>query len=387
MRAAQFWRCASVAFLLAVPAPSAAQDPGATSYGLAAGQALSDEVVEERKARAAALRAGGRVPRVAAASAVTVDCNKGKSLQAAIDGAESGEVIEVRGLCHENVLIERKGLTLRGGDPAVDGIRGVAPPQGEVVNGVLTVVFSDGTRLEKLSIESGTQAGMQLFYAQVTMEDCRVSANTAAGIRASAGSFLSGSRLVIADNGGNGLFANRGSNVFCGECELSGNGGFAAQAARGALLSLLDSTVSGTGGILAQVGAYIDVDCLTEATAHPCSLAATAPAALAFDRSIAGLLGVEEFTGSLEAEQDSQVALIESTQLSAAANHLHDFSKLLVQASRVRGTTVLSGFARAVLQGATVDGSVTCEDAADAVAMDGLTLTPGSAVTGCEHAP
>ena len=389
MRAARCWRSAVCVFLVAIPAAMSAQDAEArfAGLGLEEGRPPSAEAVRELKRRATALRAArGVVPRVAAASA-SVDCSKGKSLQAAIDGAESGGVIEVRGLCHENVRIEGKALTLRGTDPNLDGIRGVAPAAGVVVDGVLTVVYSDGTHVERLSIENGTQAGVQLFYAQVTMDDCRVSSNAAGGIRASAGSSLAGSRLVLADNGGNGLLANRGAGAFCVECELSGNSGFAAHAARGALLSLLDSTVSGTSGILSQVGAYADVDCLTEATTHLCSLGATAPAAIAFDRSVAALLGVEEFTGSLEAEQDSQVALFDSTQLSASGNFAGDFSRLMVDGSRLRGGTVLAGFARALLVAATVDGSVTCGDAADAVATGGLTLTPGSSVSGCEHVP
>ena len=390
MRATQCWQAAAVAVLVATSQPAAGQREEArlAAIGLGEGRELSPETVRELKRRAAALRSGRSLePRVAGASTTLVDCGKGKSLQAAVDGAERGAVIEVRGLCHENVRIEGKAVTLRGSDANVDGIRGAAPPVGSVVNGVLTIVYSDGTHVENLSIENGTQAGVQLFYAQVTMDDCRVSSNTAGGIRASAGSSLAGNRLVLANNGGNGLLANRGSGAFCVECELSGNSGFAAHAARGSLLSLLDSTVSGTSGILSQVGAYADLDCLTETTTHPCSLAATANAALAFDRSVAALLGAEEFTGSLEVEQDSQVTLLESTQLSTSGNSVADFSKLMVDGSRLRGGTVLVGFARALLNAATVDGSVTCEDAADAVASNGLTLTPGSSVDGCEHVP
>ena len=393
MRAAQCWKTAAVAaaILVAMSQPLAAQRGGArlAAIGLEEGMELSPETVRELKRRATALRRERRSfePRLAGATATIVDCGKGKSLQAAIDGADSGDVLEVRGLCHENVRIDGKVLTLRGSDPDLDGIRGVAPPPGVVVDGALAIVFSDGTRVEGLSIEDGTQAGVQIFYSHVTMDGCRVSSNAAGGIRASAGSSLVGNRLVLTDNGGNGLLANRGSGAFCLECELSGNSGFAAHSARGALLSLLDSTVSGTHGILSQVGAYADLDCLTETTTHPCSLAVAGNAAIAFDRSVAALLGVEEFTGALEVEQDSQVALLESTQLSTSGNSAGDFSKLLIDGGRLRGATVLAGFARALLDASTVDGSVTCGDAADAVATGGLTLTPGSSVTGCEHVP
>jgi hypothetical protein len=161
------------------------------------------------------------------------------------------------------------------------------------------------------------------------------------------------------------------------------------------VLSLLDSTVSGTNGITAQVGSYADLDCASVETSHACSLDATQAGARAIERSVAALLGAQDFSGSLTAAGDSQVSLFESTQLSTGVsptnqprrNSAGDFSSLWVEASRIKGDTLLFDFGRGLLVGSTVDGAITCNDAADAFARDGLTLTPGSSITGCEHIP
>ena len=399
MRAAQCWRLAVAAVLVVVSLPVAA-DPGGSrlaTLGLEEGKAPSPEAVRELKQQRAerARRSRGVTPTVSGAAASIVDCSKGKSLQAAIDGANSGDVIEVRGLCHENVRIEGKALTLRGSDPALDGIRGVAPAPGVVVNGALAIAYADGARVESLSIESSPTAGVATFYSHVSMVNCRANANTLGGVHVSSNSFLDASGLEIANNGAAGLTARRGAAVFCTECELSGNAGFAANSNFGSVLTLLDSTVVGTNGISAQVGAYADLDCATVETSHPCSLDATQFAARAFDRSVAAMLGSEDFSGSLVAGDDSQVSLFESTQLSTGVtpagqprrNSAGDFSRLWVEASRIKGDTLLFDFGRGLLVGATIDGTLTCHDVADAFAREGLTLTPGSTVTGCEHIP
>lgn len=63
---------------------------------------------------------------------VTVDCSKGQSINAALDDKSEELVVEVEGFCHEKVVIRRSGVTLRGSDPALDGIVGpAAGPAGE----------------------------------------------------------------------------------------------------------------------------------------------------------------------------------------------------------------------------------------------------------------
>lgn len=48
-----------------------------------------------------------------------VDCDKGESIQKALDKAEDGDVIEVEGTCSENIAITKNQITLRGVNGAI----------------------------------------------------------------------------------------------------------------------------------------------------------------------------------------------------------------------------------------------------------------------------
>ena len=235
------------------------------------------------------------------------------------------------------------------------------------------------------------------------MQGCRALGNALGGIDVSAASFLDGTELTISNNGGPGLHSRRASTAFCLGCTLAGNAGFAGSSTFSGLLTLLDSTVSGTRGISATLGGYADVDCGTEATAFPCSLTVTQRAVVVNDAT-AALLGTGDFSGQLIAAGRGQLVLIGARQLSTGqapngsplVNFVESFGTLeaasfvdeleVVTESKIRNTDV-AGFGRALLRGATVvDGAVTCDSAGDAWADAGVVLTPGSSITGCEHA-
>jgi hypothetical protein len=79
---------------------------------------------------------------------------------------------------------------------------------------------------------------------------------------------------------------------------------------RGSLVSLLDSAVTGDAGIVAgEVGAFIDLDCVSVDTPHPCSMNVTGPAAIGSFSSTAVLFGTGNFTGQLIADDRGTVRL------------------------------------------------------------------------------
>ncbi len=57
---------------------------------------------------------------------VRVDCGKGQSINRALAAKAEELTIEIRGLCHESVIVSRDRVTLRGSDADVAGI--AAPP-------------------------------------------------------------------------------------------------------------------------------------------------------------------------------------------------------------------------------------------------------------------
>ncbi len=64
------------------------------------------------QARIDALEAGG------GGGPFDVDCSAGETVQAAVDLAKQGDAIHVSGICYENVLITKNGITLDGGGTA-----------------------------------------------------------------------------------------------------------------------------------------------------------------------------------------------------------------------------------------------------------------------------
>ncbi|MGH9360293.1 MAG: hypothetical protein ACRD2T_00140, partial [Thermoanaerobaculia bacterium] len=356
-----------------------------------------------RKAEAMAkLRSLKAAPAPAGApKTVLVNCTKGDSLQKAIDAAQDDTVIEVRGLCNENVQIHRKRLTLHGLDPATDGVRGTAPVPPAVA--ALHVWYSVGVHLENLSFADTSPAGVGLAagYSTVTAHNCRMVGSSSNGVRVSLSSVLIGTELTLSDNGAAGLLVQRHSMAFCTGCRVENNPVFAARSTFGSILSLLDSVVTGLRGLGADIGSYADIDCWTEDTAFPCSLNVTRTAGSANLDSTVALTG--QFAGQVAAGDRGEIELLGAQQTSTGVdgagnplpNVLDAHSNLLVAPdfvtgtvqSQLKGHTRVSTFSRALLLDATtVDGTLACDSAGDAWKDPGVIVT-GGPITGCDHAP
>lgn len=340
-----------------------------------------------------------------APKALTVDCTKGQKIQDAVDQNDGPLMIEVRGICAENVRIEYKQVTMRGLDPATDGIQGVLTDPPAIA--ALAVFYVDGLRIENLSVSNGPGLAIGIWFTHAEMENMRIENNVGFGMHVSSGSGLLALGLTISNNAGVGLNAQRGALVFCDACDLEDNGNWAGRSLRGALLTLRDSVISGDRGLLA-VGdggqAYIDIDCVTAGTGHPCSLTAN-QAAWSLGPATAALFGAGDFFGQVVAADRAHFLVLGSRQLGTGidpsgnprSNLFLDFATLKVQPyfdgavsheSLLRGETIVNTFSRAVFAGeTTIDGAVHCGDAGDAWTAPGVVLTAGSTINGCEHTP
>lgn len=337
------------------------------------------------------------LPATAWAKTYKASCDKGAVLQKVIDGAVSGDTIEISGICMGNITIRDKALTLTGSGPGPNGITGTAAN----TDGV-RIENSRGTHFENLTISNPFFTGVRiLFQSDVTMTDCTVSnisggAGTAIWTHDS--SYFSGTRLRLEGNL-RGLGASNESRVWCHECDLLNNGsaefgGWAASAWQTSQITLLDSVVTGRRGLDARRYSYIDIDCVSYTSPHDCSLAVSDVAALAFVHSTANLYEAGDFTGRLWALDHAEVQLGGARQTAlSGVNYIDSASSLRVEGgstghSRLTGDTIVSGFSHALFYGAdtVLDGSLGCDAGGDAWVEPGIDMSSYT-VSGCDHAP
>lgn len=433
MRGKDLWRVGVCASFLAagvapgeVPRELAASDLSAeveivdldAPDGAALHPALA-RAQELKRRHLAELTAGGgrRAGAVKQAKQVVVDCAKGESVQAAIDKGSPPLVVEVRGVCHENVSLRGKEVTLRGIDPATDGIQGVetTPP----ALAALTVFYVDGAAIENLSISGGPAIGVATWFSHVTMTNVRVVGNGATGVHVSSSSLLAASASTVSQNGGHGINVQRGGTLAgsaltvaenalrgitvssptfnsCTGCTVTGNGRFAGGSSQGGVLTFLDSVVGGGDGLVSNLGGYVDIDCVSAGTGQPCGLTASRFAVVAFLGGHAALFAAGDFSGSVLADDRGHVFYFGARQL-AGENIVTAFGTLWATPFQAApgvfhqshlGETHVDGFARALLDGETVvEGDIHCDRAGDVWLDPGVVVTPGTTIDGCEHAP
>lgn len=339
------------------------------------------------------VRATRVISAAAGAKSVSVDCTKGKSVQAAIDGSTGPLTVDIHGICVENVRIERRSdITLRGASSLTDGIQGVA---GGTAG--LEVYHSTRVLVQNLALSNSATIGFGSWFSHVTLEGCRFENNALGGLHLSSDSGVNGDQLTVSNNLMRGAIVQRAASFFCVGCTFANNATFAAVATTGGLFSLLDSAVTGLNGIRSATGAYGDVDCISEATAFPCSINVTGIAVQAVDSEIA-LYGTGDFSGRVQAFEHGRTLLAGARQIAGTGQNVADLfstiwlepledEMLVTQESRLLRPTVLSGFSRLLLrEPATLSGNVQCGSASDAWIDPGTTIDPGVTVTGCEHA-
>ncbi len=356
----------------------------------------------EKKTEALARRPTAGVAANTSTKSIDVDCTKGDKVQDAIDKNGGDIVVEIRGVCIENVIVDDRNVTLHGLSAANDGL------QSANSSPALLVRDSDNTRVENLSLSNNPNTAMQIQDSFVTMVNCVANSNNASSpagshaISASTDSFLDATNLTMANNSRGGVLAQRGSSFFCHGCDFTNNTGFAATANTGGLLSLLRSTVTQRFGVRAIMdSSYADIDCISEVSAHPCSMQATGRAAQAFSGGVAYLFGAGDFTGQVQADDRAVVGLYGARQLAtgqpgqgpsrnSSSFHAHIYANAAFEVvpalqSRLMGTDA-NTFARVLVTDTTeVAGTIQCASAADAWLDATVIDAPGSSITGCEH--
>jgi hypothetical protein len=325
------------------------------------------------------------------AAAVAVNCNNGESVQAAVDASTAPVEIQITGICVESVLIRDKDVSLRGTQaPSLDGIRSPTDTPALTVYGAVIAEIND------LSFSDSAETAVQIRSgARIAINNSRFENNGFVGLIADSGASVRGNGLTFRDNPDTNSIGI-GATFFCDACDFIG-GGAAAVSIRDGFVSLRDSAVTGVVGIVAdEVGAFIDHDCASIETTHPCSMTVTGPAAIANIGSTAVLFGSGNFTGQLIADDRGTVRLNGAVQrlgsVDGAPNIVDNLGEIVVapltdpaMQSLILDTEA-AHFARVLLTGNSVlGGSIQCSGAADAFLDPTVARVNGSTVTGCEH--
>ena len=317
---------------------------------------------------------GGGPPGGPPSATVVVDCTAGDTIRDALRKPAENLTIEVRGICKEDVVIARNFVTLRGTDPALDGIQGVGPSplSGDAV---VRIEGARAVRIENLSVTSGARDGISAigsFHVEIT--NCRLLNNLNNGIFAFDDSSLSITDTVISGS-------NRGLSVFtadlltCRRCTIATNAS-GVVAARGSLVSILESTISARHGVFSQEGGAVFLgDSTLEAV--QLGMSAGEHSRITVVRST--------FTGALEVGQAGLVELFGSSQVENPMdfNFLDLDSTLRMRdGSRLIGATSVEAFSHLLIHDtSSLEGSLACVTGGDAICDDPSRITGGA--SGC----
>lgn len=151
---------------------------------------------------------GWLLPMTAAAADLTVDCDNGESLQAAIDSLDPAgpNTITVSGTCEERIFIGNavnlgyQGLLIEG--PAGGGTATITPPlAGQSLGTVMAIGGSHAIWLDRLVIRGG-RIGLQVYdQSEVDTSELTIEDNALAGATVGSSSILFFQAATIHNNG------------------------------------------------------------------------------------------------------------------------------------------------------------------------------------------
>lgn len=305
---------------------------------------------------------------------VFVDCEKGDSISEALKNKSDDLIIEIAGMCEENVSVQRNNLTLRGTDPETDGVRGVIG----VDEPVLLLQYSSFVNIENLTIERAGEDGINARWSLLLVTNCRIRENGRYGVAFSDAAAWFWDTTITANESTGARIAG-GSSFVCEGCDISSNGWYQATAFDGVHAHFRNCQIAGGHGVAGQQYSLLS---LTDTTV------AADGWALVADYNGQLLMTGREVTGALWAGTDSSLELSDVEQVSSAfGNFVEGNSFLSVDDSTtVRGATMVSEFSKIALQGESLlDGDLICASAGDAYADDPATQVTGL-ISGCVHA-
>ena len=346
---------------------------------------------------------------------IVVDCEKGERISKALKREARELIVEIHGMCIENVLVDRDKVTLRGRDPLTDGIQG--DPAG-AENAVLQIIRANGVRIEGLTIRAGKLDGIQVSYGFPAIANCRIVDNPRIGLLLVTSSISRATDLILSENGQfaaqvqgacalncngceirdnhGGVVVLGGGTIYCTGCNFSNNLN-SPVAVQESSAWLFESSFANPASLRGVINSFLQV------SGGSIEVSADAwgrfpPAVIVQDNS-EGALSDLPVQGGLQVLWDSHLELFGVRHSYAGADSrgyiLADTGSYLIAQDAVRsdGTVVPTslsrnlwayGFSDAELRdGTTVQGNVTCVNAGDAFAENPANIF--GAVSGCEH--
>jgi hypothetical protein len=203
---------------------------------------------------------------------VLVDCTKGESINKVLakSSPEQSLIIEIRGLCSENVVITRDRVTLRGANPANDGI--VAIENTESIDAAIWVRGAHLVTLENLKLTGGFSGllATDANLPHLRVINCRLEGNSAYGMQLQM-SLVEVSNSAFGPNGNVNAGVFGGSRFQCSNCTLADpQGGGPLGALRHNVLMfaasriLFDNCTLTNGGILSDDSLMLITDSILE---------------------------------------------------------------------------------------------------------------------------
>ena len=176
---------------------------------------------------------------------VSVDCNRGRSIQEALGkkNADRPLTVLISGTCNEDVTITRDDVTLSG--------------VGAQVNGTISIVGARRVVLRALSVSSPTGNGIfGTGNAAFTVEDSMLERNGTNGVLVRDGAQATLLRNRMAENGtaglrdsGRGIEATHGAQVDASNNVIANNRSDGIAVLNGSYARLVENTIEGNGRI------------------------------------------------------------------------------------------------------------------------------------------
>ncbi len=317
---------------------------------------------------------------------VLVDCTdpdptKHDSVNGALETPAGKLIIEIRGMCREKVVVERKNVTLRGADPMTDGITGPVLDPSDPNDRALVTVRGGvrGILFESLGISESQLRGLELVdISIVEVKNCRITGNwRGLQVAESGGAGLTDTE--IANDTGFQLLTWGHGTITCTRCTINAPHGHGVAAIVGGRIGLTDSSVT-VGGVAVQVeeNGYF--------RAEDTNIAAGSWAAYAGENSAVLISSQDagsppEISGSVWAQAKSMVWLEGITQTANPLdNYVSEHSNLNLLNSTLVGLTHLTRFSNGTAEGGSALGDLVCARGADFFCDDpAVNLpTPGS---------
>jgi hypothetical protein len=156
------------------------------------------------------------------ATTVRVNCNRRDSIIDAIERHRNVQelIVEIEGMCRENVILTRDRVILRGTSPATDGIQAVANTS--QIDAALWVRGAHLVTVENLKLTGGFTGllATDVNTPWLTLINSRLESNSAYGMVLE-NSLVLGQDTVLHDNGNSSAGVFAGSRLQCVRCTMS----------------------------------------------------------------------------------------------------------------------------------------------------------------------